>query len=109
MQDFAVARGWIDIAWCRMSNAQEAQKAPPGRLLIVDDEANAREALLELLTDEGYEARVAKDGADALAQMEEWTPEVILTDLKMPKVDGLQVVWEVRRASRLSPRQRLGC
>ncbi len=68
----------------------------PGRLLIVDDEANAREALSELLADEGYETRMAADGQAALDQMASWTPEVVLTDLKMPRVDGLELLAQGR-------------
>lgn len=67
-------------------------EAPAGRLLIVDDEVNAREALCELLGDEGFETRSAQDGEDALAIMGEWTPEVVLTDLKMPRIGGLELL-----------------
>ncbi len=64
----------------------------PGRLLVVDDEANAREALAELLGDEGYETRTAGDGREALEILERWTPDVVLTDLKMPRMGGLELL-----------------
>jgi len=63
-----------------------------GSILIVDDEANAREALDELLAEEGYETRTAADGVEALARIAEREPDVVLTDLKMPRMDGLELL-----------------
>ena len=63
-----------------------------GRILIVDDEANAREALAELLRDEGYETRTAADGSKGLAMLETFRPDVVLTDLKMPVLDGIGLI-----------------
>ncbi|RLB56631.1 MAG: sigma-54-dependent Fis family transcriptional regulator [Deltaproteobacteria bacterium] len=63
--------------------------APCGRVLVVDDEANAREALAELLSDEGYETESASDGKKALDMLEEFDPHVVVTDLKMPILDGI--------------------
>jgi DNA-binding NtrC family response regulator len=63
--------------------------ASRGRILIVDDEANARAALSEILRDEGYTTETAADGFKALGKLEEFSPEVVLTDLKMPGLDGL--------------------
>ncbi|MCG8555854.1 MAG: sigma-54 dependent transcriptional regulator [Proteobacteria bacterium] len=62
---------------------------PKGRVLIVDDETNAREALAELLGADGYVTRTATDGQRALAVLEGFDPDVVLTDLKMPRLDGL--------------------
>ena len=67
-----------------------------GRVLIVDDEANAREALAELLADEGYETETASDGQKALGKLEPFEPDVILTDLKMPGLDGLGLLEKGR-------------
>ncbi len=58
-------------------------------MLVVDDEANARNALAELLRDEGYVTDVAADGQQALEMLESFGPDVVLTDLKMPVLDGL--------------------
>ena len=63
-----------------------------GRVLIVDDEANARNALAELLRDEGYVTEVAADGQKALKALEGFDPDVVLTDLKMPVMDGLTLL-----------------
>jgi DNA-binding NtrC family response regulator len=70
-----------------------------GRILIVDDEANAREALDALLSEEGYQTATAADGVEALEVMEDLEPEVVLTDLKMPRMDGLELLEKGRRAS----------
>jgi len=59
------------------------------RILLVDDEENARGALRTLLADEGYQIREAKDGEEALGQLAEFAPAVVLSDVRMPGVDGL--------------------
>jgi DNA-binding NtrC family response regulator len=61
-------------------------------VLVVDDEANARNALAELLRDEGYITEVAGDGQHALRALESFDADVVLTDLKMPVMDGLKLL-----------------
>src|SRR5688572_22864223 len=68
-----------------------------GRVLVVDDEANAREALEMLLRDEGYDVESARDGREALDMLERFGPEVVLTDLKMPRLGGLELVEQGRK------------
>jgi len=70
-----------------------------GKILIVDDEANARNALAELLDDAGYAVSTAADGRTALLQMEQVDPDVVLTDLKMPGMDGLSLIEQGRPMS----------
>jgi len=70
-----------------------------GRVLIVDDEANARNALAELMDDAGYSVSTAADGRTALLQMEQVDPDVVLTDLKMPGMDGLSLIERGRPMS----------
>ena len=72
--------------------------ASRGRVLIVDDEANARAALGEILRDEGYATETAADGFKALGKLEEFSPDVILTDLKMPGLDGMAFMEKARAA-----------
>jgi DNA-binding NtrC family response regulator len=67
-----------------------------GRVLIVDDEANARMALAELLRDEGYSVETAADGFKALPKLDEFAPDVVVTDLKMPGIDGIELMHKVR-------------
>jgi DNA-binding NtrC family response regulator len=67
-----------------------------GRILIVDDEVNARTALAELLREEGYQVETAADGFKALPKLDEFAPELVLTDLKMPGMDGLELMRKAR-------------
>lgn len=67
-----------------------------GRILVVDDEANARNALAEILRDEGYMIETAADGFKALPKLRDFSPEVVLTDLKMPGMDGVELMAKVR-------------
>jgi DNA-binding NtrC family response regulator len=73
--------------------------ASRGRILIVDDEANARAALSELLREEGYTPETAADGFKALGKLEEFVPDVVLTDLKMPGLDGIGLLEKGRAAA----------
>ncbi len=62
----------------------------PGRVLVVEDDEGLRETLAEVLADEGHEVRVAQDGEEALGAIEGWTPEIIVLDLMMPRMDGYE-------------------
>ncbi|HZZ83017.1 MAG TPA: sigma-54 dependent transcriptional regulator [Anaeromyxobacteraceae bacterium] len=66
------------------------------RLLIVDDETDSREALAELTQRWGYDVQSAADGTEALRRAIEWHPDVILTDLVMPNMDGLWLLRALR-------------
>jgi DNA-binding NtrC family response regulator len=70
-----------------------------GRILIVDDESNARAALSEILREEGYATETAADGFKALGKLDEFAPDVILTDLKMPGLDGIAFMEKARTAA----------
>jgi DNA-binding NtrC family response regulator len=72
--------------------------ASRGRVLIVDDEANARSALSEILNEMGYSTETAADGFKALGKMGEFQPDVVLTDLKMPGLDGIGLLLKGREA-----------
>jgi DNA-binding response OmpR family regulator len=67
------------------------------RLLVVDDEPNIRNLLQMVLSTEGYEVCVARDGFHALAQMRGALPDLIITDLKMPNMSGFEFLSVVRR------------
>jgi two-component system response regulator HydG len=66
------------------------------RILVVDDELSARSGLSKLLEQEGYQVEAAADGALALEAVAERPPALIITDLKMPNMDGLQLIAKVR-------------
>ncbi len=64
-------------------------KIPPKKILIVDDEVNMRLVLKAMLTKEGYEVESAADGLEALALLKRHDVTACVTDLKMPKLDGM--------------------
>jgi DNA-binding response OmpR family regulator len=66
------------------------------RVLIVDDEPDAVELLREFLTAKGYEVLAASDGEEALHKVKEDRPHLILLDVRMPKMNGLEVLKQVR-------------
>jgi DNA-binding NtrC family response regulator len=67
-----------------------------GRILVVDDEVNARAALAELLRDDGYTVETAADGFKALGKFDDFAPDVVVTDLKMPGLNGIELMHKVR-------------
>lgn len=67
------------------------------RILIVDDEEIMRESLTDWLKEDGYEVLAVEDGFKALEAVQKEPFSVILVDLKMPKMDGLEVLREVKR------------
>ncbi len=72
------------------------ENAHGGKILVVDDEPAARSALVELLREEGFIVRSAADGFKALGQMDDWTPDLVITDVKMPGMDGIELMKKIR-------------
>jgi len=66
------------------------------RVLVVDDEGAARGGLQKLLAQDGYEVSVAASGAEALSLAAEVPPDVVVTDLKMPGMDGVELLGKLR-------------
>lgn len=67
------------------------------KILVVDDEKPITDIEKFSLEKEGYEVEVAYDGEDALKKVEENTPDLIILDIMLPKIDGLEVAKEVRK------------
>lgn len=68
----------------------------PRRVLVVDDNRDAADALSVLLTLHGHEVRTVFDGLEAVEAAASWEPEVILLDLGMPKLDGVEAARRIR-------------
>ena len=68
-------------------------------ILVVDDEPQITRVLRTSLSAQGYDVRVANTGEMALEIMKDWSPNLIITDLSMPVVDGVQLCREVRAVS----------
>jgi two-component system response regulator HydG len=67
-----------------------------GRILVVDDEPSARGGLERLLQQEGFSVQTAADGVMAIRLAAEFAPDVVVTDLKMPKMDGMALLTQLR-------------
>src|SRR6059036_3179092 len=62
------------------------------KILIVEDEENERTGLAELVSAWGYRAETARDGAEGLDKVTSWAPSIVVTDLKMPRMGGLELL-----------------
>lgn len=67
------------------------------KLLIVDDEPSTRELLSQIFTGLGHPVRAAEDGFSALERMREEVPDILLSDLNMPRMSGFELLSVVRR------------
>lgn len=67
------------------------------KILVVDDEKPISDILKFNLTQEGYDVDTAADGEEALAKVKSYEPDLILLDLMLPKIDGLEVARQVRK------------
>jgi DNA-binding NarL/FixJ family response regulator len=70
------------------------------RLLIVDDEPNLLRAVAACLRAEGYDVATARSGADALVSLAETVPDLIISDIRMPGMDGYAMVSRIRATAR---------
>jgi two-component system NtrC family response regulator/two-component system response regulator HydG len=68
-----------------------------GRIVVIDDEVNAAAALEALLEQDGYDVERANDGRSGLQLVERHDPDVVLTDLRMPGMDGLELLGRIKQ------------
>lgn len=76
---------------------------PTGMVLVADDDPVFSESAANLLTENGYDVLLARDGAEALEKATSSSPDVLLLDLRMPVMKGLDVYLELKRRDRLLP------
>jgi two-component system KDP operon response regulator KdpE len=69
------------------------------KILVVDDEAQIARVLKTTLSARGYSVRTASDGDDAWQVMKSWTPDLVITDLRMPNMDGVELCRQLRAKS----------
>jgi two-component system KDP operon response regulator KdpE len=75
--------------------------AGKGNILVVDDEPQITRVLKTTLSSRGYGTRIASDGDEAVQIMKEWSPDLVITDLRMPNMDGLELCRHIRARSRI--------
>src|SRR5580700_6416964 len=71
------------------------------RILVVDDEPQITRVLRTALSSQGYDIRVANDGETAQEIMKDWTPDLVITDLSMPNMDGLELCRRLRQTTQV--------
>src|SRR5215467_12012305 len=69
------------------------------RVLIVEDEENERTGLAELISGWGYRTDTARDGMEGLEKIASWSPTIVVTDLKMPRLSGLELLEQMETQS----------
>ncbi|WP_295478714.1 Hpt domain-containing protein [uncultured Pseudomonas sp.] len=102
------------LAWLRTQHARLAIHEPGAqvpaighagrralRVMVVDDSVTVRKVTSRLLERHGMRVATAKDGVDAMALLEEYTPDVLLLDIEMPRMDGFDVASQIRQHDRL--------
>src|SRR5262245_8995260 len=78
------------------ADAEPATPAPRGRVLVVDDEPTLLDVLVAMLTEAGWQVDAAPDGRQALGLVDANQYEVVLSDIDMPGIDGVQLLREIR-------------
>src|SRR5436309_14121486 len=76
-----------------------ASEAATGRVLVVEDDAEIADVLRRTLRQEGHDVRAAADGVEALAIADEFVPDLVILDLGLPRLDGVEVCRRLRAAS----------
>ncbi|MCO7223465.1 hybrid sensor histidine kinase/response regulator [Pleionea sp. CnH1-48] len=69
------------------------------KILVVEDSLSTRRALEQLLGDTGYEVRTAIDGIEAIQSLKQWQPDLVLSDLELPRLNGLELTAHLRSQS----------
>ena len=75
--------------------------AEPSRILIVDDEPQITRVLRTALSTQGYSLKVAANGLEGLDAVEGWQPDLVITDLAMPKISGVELCRAIRENSQI--------
>jgi chemosensory pili system protein ChpA (sensor histidine kinase/response regulator) len=86
------------VSTVKSTSAASAEPDLP-KILIVDDSLSVRNSLSQLMQDSGYQPMLARDGREAVIILDSEKPDVVLTDLEMPRMNGLELVSYIRNSS----------
>ncbi len=78
------------------THAEDVSTAPKPRVLVVDDEQSLAEVLASVLRRDGWTARTAYTGSDAVREAREFKPDAVVLDMMLPDLDGLEVLSRIR-------------
>lgn len=87
------------VSTTRSPQSAAATEPDLPRILIVDDSLSVRNSLSQLMQDSGYQPILARDGREAVIILDSEKPDVMLTDLEMPRMNGLELVSYIRNSS----------
>src|SRR5271155_984894 len=73
----------------------------PAKILLVDDEAQITRVLKTALSTQGYSLRIAANGVEGMQAVHEWRPDLVITDVSMPQMDGVELCREIRAVSQV--------
>jgi two-component system, OmpR family, KDP operon response regulator KdpE len=73
----------------------------PAKILIVDDEPQITRVLRTALSTQGYSLRIAADGVEGMEAVHAWKPDLVITDVSMPQMDGVELCREIRAVSQI--------
>ncbi len=83
------------------STAEAPEDASQKTIMVVDDSLTVRKITGRLLNRKGFQVVVAKDGIDALEKLQDVTPDVVLTDVEMPRMDGFELTRNIRADAKI--------
>ena len=83
-----------------MSQRNENAGQAASKILVIDDESDLRAAFRAVLTDEGFSVITAADGMEGVQKNKEHNPDVIILDLKMPKMGGMETLKRIRETDK---------
>src|SRR4051812_15633010 len=86
-----------------MTEPVNTDSSPLGRVLVVDDEEDVRSDLARALSAQSFDVATADDGEQALQKLDSWPPDVIITDLVMPRMDGFELMRTLRGRGEVIP------
>ena len=87
----------------RVTNKRAVSSEPGERILVVDDDAGVLGSVEAVLRDEGFDVVTVGGGREAIAAVQRWSPALVLLDVWMPDLDGIEVLERIREGHKDLP------